>query len=74
MTAHAEKAETLMLALRKREGISLDAYQNRFGEEIETAFGNILKKWFDLQLLEQTSTHLASHLAVFSSQTKSSSN
>ena len=58
MTAHAEKAETLMLALRKREGISLDAYQNRFGEEIETAFGNILKKWFDLQLLERTSTHL----------------
>ena len=58
MTGHAEKAETLMLALRKREGISLDAYQNRFGEEIETAFGNILKKWFDLQLLERTSTHL----------------
>ena len=58
MTAHAEKAETLMLALRKREGISLNAYQNRFGEEIETAFGNILKKWFDLQLLERTPTHL----------------
>ena len=58
MTGHAEKAETLMLALRKREGISLDAYQDRFGEEIEVAFGSILKKWIDLQLLERTPTHL----------------
>ena len=24
-----------MLALRKREGISLETYQNRFGEEID---------------------------------------
>ena len=58
MTGHAEKAETLMLALRKREGISLEAYQNRFGEDINIAFGNILKKWIDLQLLERTATHL----------------
>ncbi len=58
MTGHAEKAETLMLALRKREGISLDVYRNRFGEDIETAFGSILKKWIDLQLIEQTVTHL----------------
>ena len=58
LTGHAEKAETLMLALRKQEGISLEDYQNRFGEEIEAAFGNILKKWIDLQLLERTATHL----------------
>ena len=58
LTGHAEKAETLMLALRKREGISLDAYQNRFGENIEVAFGGILKKWMDLGLLERTATHL----------------
>ena len=58
MTGHAEKAETLMLALRKREGISLDVYQDRFGEDIEAAFGSILKKWIDLQLLERTATHL----------------
>ena len=58
MTGHAEKAETLMLALRKREGISLDVYQDRFGEQIEVAFGSILKKWRDLQLLERTDTHL----------------
>ena len=58
LTGHAEKAETLMLALRKREGISLDAYQSRFGEKIEVAFGDILKKWIDQQLLEYTATHL----------------
>ena len=58
LTGHAEKAETLMLALRKREGISLDAYQNRFGEGIEVAFGETLKKWLDLKLLERTATHL----------------
>ena len=57
LTGHAEKTETLMLALRKREGISVKAYQNRFGEEIEVAFGNILKKWIDLRLLERTATH-----------------
>ena len=58
LTGDAEKAETLMLALRKREGISLDVYQNRFGEEIEVAFRDILKKWLDLKLLERTATHL----------------
>ena len=58
LTGDAEKAETFMLALRKREGISLDVYQNRFGENIEVAFGDILKKWMDLQLLERTATHL----------------
>ena len=58
MTGHAEKAETLMLALRKREGISLDLYQDRFGEDIEVAFGSILKKWIDVELLERTATHL----------------
>ena len=58
LTGKAEKAETLMFALRKREGISIDAYQDRFGEKIEIAFGNILKKWIDLQLLEHTATHL----------------
>ena len=58
LTGHAEKAETLMLALRKREGLSLEDYRNRFAEEIEVAFGSILKKWMDLGLLERTATHL----------------
>jgi oxygen-independent coproporphyrinogen-3 oxidase len=58
LTGDAEKSETLMLALRKREGISLDVYQNRFGEDIAVAFRDILKKWLDLKLLERTATHL----------------
>ncbi|MCG9130527.1 oxygen-independent coproporphyrinogen III oxidase [Candidatus Poribacteria bacterium] len=58
LIGHAEKAETLMLALRKREGISLEDYRNRFAEEIEVAFEDILKKWIDLQLLQRTATHL----------------
>ena len=33
-----------MLALRKREGISLEDYQNRFGEDIEAAFGEYPQK------------------------------
>ncbi len=58
LTEQAEKAETLMLALRKREGISLAAYQERFGEEIETELGEIYGEWIDLGLLERTETHL----------------
>ena len=58
LTGNAEKAETLMLALRKREGISLENYKNRFGEDIEVAFGDTVKKWIELQLLECTATHL----------------
>ena len=58
MTGYAEKAETLMLALRKRKGISLEGYQHRFGEDIEVAFEEILNKWIGLRLLEQTDTHL----------------
>ena len=58
LTEYAEKAETLMLALRKREGICLADYEQRFGEKLEVAFGNIIKKWTDLELLEQNGTHL----------------
>ena len=58
LTGDAEKAETLMLALRKREGICLADYERRFGEKLDVVFGNDIKKWMDLQLLEQTDTHL----------------
>jgi len=58
LTGRAEKAETLMLALRKREGISFENYQHRFGESLEVEFAALLKKWIDLQLLERTTTHL----------------
>ncbi len=58
LTGDAEKAETLMLALRKRAGICLEEYEQRFGEKLDVAFGNTLKKWIDLGLLERNETHL----------------
>ncbi len=58
LTGDAEKAETLMLALRKQEGICLADYERRFGEKLDVVFGDDIKKWMDLQLLEQTDTHL----------------
>ncbi len=57
LTGHAEKAETLMLSLRKREGICLADYEQRFGEKLEVAFGDTIQKWMDLELLEQNGTH-----------------
>ena len=58
LTGKAEKAETLMLSLRKREGICLKGYTVRFGESIDIEFGEVIQKWKDLELLEQTGTHL----------------
>ena len=58
LTGRAEKAETLMLALRKREGLSLAAYQCRFGEAVETEFGDACQKWIDWGLMERSGTHL----------------
>lgn len=58
MAGHTEKAETLMLALRKREGIHLVDYTKRFGEEIDVSFGDIIEKWMGLGLLEQNETYL----------------
>ena len=58
LTGKAEKAETLMLSLRKREGICIKDYTLRFGESVDVEFGEIIEKWKNLELLEQTETHL----------------
>lgn len=58
LTGQAEKAETLTLALRKREGICLVDYERRFSEKIEVAFRDMIEKWMDLGLLEQDGTYL----------------
>lgn len=58
LTGKAEKAETLMLSLRKREGICIRDYMLRFGESIDVEFGKVTGKWKNLELLEQTETHL----------------
>ncbi len=58
LTGRGEKAETLMLGLRKREGISLKDYRCRFGETPEVEFGQLLEKWIELRLLKASATHL----------------
>ena len=58
LTEKAEKAETLMLSLRKREGICIKDYMVRFGESIDVEFRDIIQKWKNLGLLDQTETHL----------------
>ena len=58
LTGRAEKAETVMLALRKRQGLSLETYHTRFGEPVEVGFSDMIKKWTAVQLLEYTDTHL----------------
>ena len=66
LTGYTEKTETLMLALRKREGICLADYEQRFGEKIDVAFGVNIEKWMDLGLLEQNGTHLyLTHSGLF---------
>lgn len=58
LTGSPEKAETLMLALRKRKGICLADYEQRFGEKVDVEFRETIEKWMDLGLLEQSETHL----------------
>lgn len=52
LTGRDEKAETIILGLRKREGIRELDYQRRFGESIEDEFGDVLDKWIGMNLLE----------------------
>ncbi len=52
LTGRDEKGETVILGLRKREGIEEEDYRHRFGESITVAFGDVLEKWIGLGLLE----------------------
>ena len=52
LTGRDEKAETIILGLRKREGIRELDYQRRFGESIEVEFEDVLDKWIGMNLLE----------------------
>ena len=52
LTGRDEKAETIILGLRKRDGIRQEDYRRRFGELIEGEFGDVLDKWIGVDLLE----------------------
>lgn len=58
LTGNAEKSETLMLSLHKREGLCLTEYEHRFGEAVDVEFREMIQKWMDLDLIEQNKTHL----------------
>ncbi len=52
LTGRDEKAETIILGLRKRDGIRKEDYRRRFDESIEDEFGDVLDKWIGRDLLE----------------------
>ncbi len=52
LTGRDEKAETIILGLRKRDGIRQEDYRRRFGESIEDEFGDVLSKGIGVNLLE----------------------
>ena len=52
LTGRDEKAETIILALRKREGICHESYRRRFGETIAAEFGEPVEKWLGFRMLE----------------------
>ncbi len=58
LTGRDEKAETIILGLRKREGIRELDYQRRFGESIEEEFEDVLDKWIDINLLDWKGEYL----------------
>lgn len=58
LTGRDEKAETIILGLRKQKGIWETDYQRRFGESIKVEFSNVLDKWIGLNLLEWKNEHL----------------
>jgi len=58
LTGRPARAETVMQALRLREGVSFEAYRKRYDVELLADFGDDLKPLIAAGLLEQTATHL----------------
>ena len=52
LTGRDEKAETIILGLRKRDGVREKDYRRRFGESIGDEFNDVLNKWIGENLLE----------------------
>ena len=58
LTGRDERAETIILGLRRLDGIREEDYQRRFGESIEDEFDDVLDKWIGMNLLEWNNGHL----------------
>ncbi|UCE20094.1 MAG: radical SAM family heme chaperone HemW [Gemmatimonadota bacterium] len=52
------RAEAVFLALRKREGLNVNLFRKRFGTEVDERYGDIIKKYADMGLLERDGSFL----------------
>ncbi|MCS5613480.1 MAG: coproporphyrinogen III oxidase, partial [Candidatus Poribacteria bacterium] len=53
-----ERAETIILGLRKRDGICFDRYQKLFGQPITREFEQTINHLVELELVDTSSNHL----------------
>jgi oxygen-independent coproporphyrinogen-3 oxidase len=51
-------AETIFLALRKREGLHVDHFQRRFGIDVQQCYGDIIRKYIEMNMLEWNGPYL----------------
>lgn len=52
LSPEEEQVEFIMMNMRKAEGLSNNNYKNRFGKNIEEEYGNWIKKYRDMGLME----------------------
>ena len=53
-----EKAEAIILGLRKRDGICFDRYQKLFGQPITREFEQTINHLVELELVDTSNNHL----------------
>ena len=53
-----ERAETIILGLRKRDGICFDRYQKLFGQPITREFEQTINHLVELELVDTSNNHL----------------
>jgi oxygen-independent coproporphyrinogen-3 oxidase len=53
-----EMAETVILALRLREGLHVPSFQQRFGVSLESVYGDVVRETLDLGLTERIGDRL----------------
>lgn len=58
LTMEESFRETVIMGLRLKRGVSLDSLQSRYGLTPEEHYGSILGRLLQLQMVEQTPTHL----------------
>ena len=53
LTREDEMAEFMFLGLRMTEGVSEGEFEREFGVKLEEIYGEVLKKYFGMELLEK---------------------